>query len=196
MPVAMKRVESIGWLALVLLIAVLLYPLSLNVATMRSDLDRTDAAIVGAEREIGYLEAELRARASHARLEEWNELYYGYEPPVARQFLEGETALAGLGDSPSPAPAAPILVTASIDGVAPAGEIGSTVPSVEDAAETRARRSALAAAAMPAPSAPAANAPETPRARTERIATLESKLLSPAMLARIEAEAGKENRRP
>ena len=99
MTLAMKRLKNLGWLALVFLVAILLYPLSLNVAATHSDLARVDSQILETKREISFLQAELRTRASVQQLAEWNELLYGYEPPTAEQFVEGEAALANLGGS-------------------------------------------------------------------------------------------------
>jgi hypothetical protein len=123
MTLAMKRLKNIGWLALVFLVAIMLYPLSLNVAAMHSDLVRVDQKILDTKREISFLQAELRTRASLQQLEEWNELLYGYKPPTAEQFLAGEHALAGLG---GPAPTIKPVMVAAVDGVAPAGVIGSS----------------------------------------------------------------------
>ena len=97
MKLAAKRLEGIGWLALVFVVAILLYPLSLSVATLRSDLARTDAKIVSVKKEIRYLETEFSARANLRQLEHWNKLEYGYVSPKAAQYLDGERALANLG---------------------------------------------------------------------------------------------------
>jgi hypothetical protein len=74
MTLAMKRLKNIGWLALVFMVAVLLYPLSLNVAALHSDLTRIDRDILETRQEISFLQAEIRTRASVAQLEEWNQL--------------------------------------------------------------------------------------------------------------------------
>ena len=100
MTLAMKRLKNLGWLALVFLVAVLLYPLSLNVAALHSDLVRMDRKILETKREISFLQAETRTRASVQQLEEWNELLYGYAPPTAEQFINGEAALANLDGAP------------------------------------------------------------------------------------------------
>ena len=111
MTLAMKRIQNLGWLALVFAVAILLYPLSLNVAALHSDLVRMDQKIMETKREISFLEAELSTRANVQQLEEWNQLLYGYEPPTAAQFLDGERALASLGGA---APVVrPVMVSAS-----------------------------------------------------------------------------------
>ena len=96
MTLAMKRLKNIGWLALVFMVAVLLYPLSLNVAALHSDLSRIDRDILETKQEINFLQAEIRTRASVAQLEEWNQLLYGYEPPRADQFIDGDVGFPAL----------------------------------------------------------------------------------------------------
>jgi hypothetical protein len=123
MTLAMKKLQNVGWLTFVFAIAILLYPLSLNVAAVRSDLERIDRKVMDTKREISFLEAELATRANVAQLDEWNELLYGYQAPTAAQFLDGERALAQIGGVG--ADATPVLVSVSdADGIGPAGEIG------------------------------------------------------------------------
>jgi hypothetical protein len=97
MSLAMKRLKNLGWLALVFMVAILLYPLSLNVAALHSDLDRRWIARYWIR---SAKSASCRPKFGPApalqQLEEWNELLYGYAPPTAAQFVDGEAALAGL----------------------------------------------------------------------------------------------------
>lgn len=102
MMLALKQLRNLGWAALVFLVAILLYPLSLGVAALRSDLKRTEAEIVSVKRQLRYLETEFAARSSMQQLELWNDLEYGYVAPDARQFLAGEKTLAHLGDRGEP----------------------------------------------------------------------------------------------
>ena len=96
MTLAMKKLKNFGWVALLSVIMVLLYPLSLNVGALHSELVNTDRKIMETKREISFLQAELRTRANMEQLAEWNDLLYGYDPPTAEQFLNGERALANL----------------------------------------------------------------------------------------------------
>ena len=57
MSLAMKRLKNLGWLALVFMVAILLYPLSLNVAAMHSNLVAVDREIMDTKREISFLQA-------------------------------------------------------------------------------------------------------------------------------------------
>ncbi len=212
MSLAMKRLKNIGWLALVFLVAILLYPLSLNVAAMHSDLMRVDAKILSTKREISFLQAELRTRASMQQLEEWNDVLYGYAPPTSDQFLDGETELAGLGGN---APMTkPVMVSVNQpDGTAPAGVIGSPFAKMADATKTETPKSALAPskadnqeAAAPAKSdKPVKLAQQsqltTPRpsesqsSRTVRLAKIDEKLLSDDFLSDIRKKSEKERKR-
>jgi hypothetical protein len=98
MILAVKRLRTIGWIALIFIVAIALYPLSLSVATLRSDLTRTERDILRTRAEIRYLETEFATRASLAQLATWNDLEYGYVAPSAAQYIDGERELANLGD--------------------------------------------------------------------------------------------------
>ncbi|MCX7268308.1 MAG: hypothetical protein NTU75_07390, partial [Sphingomonadales bacterium] len=129
MSLAMKRLQNIGWLALVFMVAILLYPLSLNVAAMHSNLVAVDRNILETKREISFLQAEIRTRASLQQLEEWNELLYGYQPPMANQFVSGEAALAELtGDLQATKPV--MMASADID-AAPSANQANPAPTIE-----------------------------------------------------------------
>ena len=129
MSLAMKRLQNIGWLALVFMVAILLYPLSLNVAAMHSNLVAVDRNILETKREISFLQAEIRTRASLQQLEEWNELLYGYQPPMANQFVSGEAALAELTvDLQATKPV--MMASADID-AAPSANQANPAPTIE-----------------------------------------------------------------
>lgn len=189
MSLAMKRLKNLGWLALVFLVAILLYPLSLNVAALHSDLVRVDNDIRDAKREISFLQAELRTRASMQQLEEWNDLLYGYEPPTVQQFVNGEAALAGLdGDS---VVSNPVMISASDnDGAAPSGFIGTARNSASNSSIL-----AIADSSNSLPEADALTKPEVAQTRTERLAQIDQKLLSDDLMRDISARADKERKR-
>jgi hypothetical protein len=192
MSLAMKRLKNLGWLALVFMVAILLYPLSLNVAALHSDLVSVDRQILDTKREISFLQAEIRTRASLQQLEEWNELLYGYQPPTAQQFVNGEAALAGLGGEIPVTK--PVMVAASFsDGAAPAGVIGggqnsvSYVTTVADDDVAVAKPTKVAIAKV--------DAPKVEQTRTERLARMDEKLLSDDLMRDISAKADKERKR-
>lgn len=187
MSLAMKRLKNLGWLALVFLVAILLYPLSLNVAALHSDLVSVDRKILDTKREISFLQAELRTRASLQQLEEWNELLYGYEPPTAQQFVSGEAALANLGGDI--VEHKPVMVAASDnDGAEPAGAIGTQRNSHAIAAiggsqsEDAPRELRIARL----------DAPIVDLTRTERLAKMDQKLLSDDFMREIGTKSERE----
>lgn len=192
MSLAMKRLKNLGWLALVFIVAILLYPLSLNVAALHSDLVSVDREILDTKREISFLQAEIRTRASLQQLEEWNELLYGYQPPTAQQFVNGEAALAGLGgDSPAGKPV--MVAVSSSDGAAPAGLIGigrnseASFVSDGDNDDGVQKPNKMAVAKI--------DAPVVEQTRTERLARMDEKLLSDDLMRDISVKADKERKR-
>ena len=195
MSLAMKRLQNIGWFALVFFVAILLYPLSMNVASVHSDLVSVDNRIKNTKREISYLQAELRTRASMAQLQEWNDVLYGYAPPTAQQFLDGETALANLqGSMPS---AKPIMVSVnSSDGTQPAGIIGSPTAKM---ALASASQSPPADEKIDARTAEMITKPKQDgiviSIRTEQLASMDRKLLSDDLLNDIGKKSDAERKR-
>ena len=208
MSLAMQRLRNLGWLALVFMVAILLYPLSLNVAAMHSDLVAVDREIMDTKREISFLQAEIRTRASLQQLEEWNELLYGYQPPAADQFVNGEAALASLtGDLPE---TKPVMMAAA---TVPAPQVVAEPAVVKEAvAETPKQAAPKAAATKAVATKLAANdvkifatpvkraaakveAPKVEQSRTERLARMDEKLLSDDLLRDISAKAANERRR-
>ncbi len=117
--------RNIGWFALIFLVVILLYPLSLNVATLRSDLMKVDREILATQKHINYLQAELKTRANLQQLEEWNELLYGFKAPTAAQFADGDRALANLGKKPLKIRPVLVSVNSLNNGEEPSGVIGS-----------------------------------------------------------------------
>jgi hypothetical protein len=218
MSLAMQRLRNLGWLALVFMVAILLYPLSLNVAAMHSDLVAVDREIMDTKREISFLQAEIRTRASLQQLEEWNELLYGYQPPAADQFVNGEAALASLtGDLPETKPV--MMAAASV----PAPQVVAEPAVVKEAVAETPKQAAPKAAATKAVATKAVatkaaatklaandvkifatpvkraaakvEAPKVEQSRTERLARMDEKLLSDDLLRDISAKAANERRR-
>jgi hypothetical protein len=198
MTLAMKKLKNFGWVALLSFVAVLLYPLSLNVGALRSELIGTDQKILDTKREISFLQAELRTRANMQQLAEWNDVLYGYAPPTAEQYLAGERALANLeGIGPDVKPVM-VAVSAS-DGVNPAGEIGKAgaAASALDADKQKSNALVKIAAALPVT---ASAKPKEKVAighspgRTERLSKMDDQLLSDSLLKEIEKKAAQERK--
>lgn len=98
MLMAARKLQGIGLVLLVLFLAMTLYPVSLKVASKRSELARVERDIRKTRENIRYLETEFGARASMRQLERWNVENFAYSAPTASQYLEGERALANLGN--------------------------------------------------------------------------------------------------
>ena len=189
MKLAFKKVEGIGWLALVFLVAILLYPLSLSVATLRSDLTKTGYRIVAVKKDIRYLETEFTARANLRQLEYWNKLEFGYSSPVAAQYLDGERALANLGNSDLRKPVR-VAVISSMEDIKPAGIIGSVFASNQISGNPNSDGSADVKAVIVS-----ARVPEVSTNRTTRVASMESKLLDDGLIKDLAVRASGEKKR-
>lgn len=188
MTLAMKRLKNLGWLALVFLVAIMLYPMSLNVAALHSDLVRVDGKILQTKREISFLQAELRTRANLQQLNEWNEVLYGYKSPTAEQFADGESALAGAGgDAPS---IKPVMVAVTSDGIAPTGVIGAPRNDVDENAKPAEKPTV--ALAQNDVSKDTKVVEKNGTVQKQRVADMGKKLLSDDFLKQVEARAKKE----
>lgn len=97
MLMAARKLQGIGLVLLVLFLAMTLYPVSLKVASKRSELARVERDIRQTRENIRYLETEFGARASLRQLERWNVENFAYSAPTASQYLDGERQLANLG---------------------------------------------------------------------------------------------------
>lgn len=198
MKLAAKRLEGIGWLLLVFLVAVLLYPLSLSVATLRSDLARTDQKIVSVKKEIRYLETEFSARANLRQLEQWNKLEYGYVAPKAAQYLEGERALASLGGSVPRGPVKIAMINA-MDDARPAGIIGSVIPTASAQTLSPAEEASSTTPVEESSDSELQQNVQNPsnlnENRTERVASMEKKLLDDGLMRDLTVKADREQTR-
>jgi hypothetical protein len=96
MLMAARKLQGIGLVLLVLVFAMVLYLLSVNVASTRSELAQINRDIAKSRDAIRYLESEFAVRASMRQLERWNSDNFGYGAPVAGQYLAGERELASL----------------------------------------------------------------------------------------------------
>lgn len=188
MLMAARKLQGIGLVLLVLVFAMMLYPVSLKVAATRSELTRIEKEIERSRDNIRYLESELAVRASMRQLEQWNADTFGYSAPSASQYLENERQLASLGRVPRARGAnevAPVLM-AMVSPVA-----------IPDKAKPAATTDAPAAAAKPAPVKVAAVQSDVaprmaPTRRREQLKMIEDQLLSEATLADLKRAAAAE----
>ena len=121
---AAYRLKGIGWFAGVSAVVLGFYLVSLRVANERKALERLNARILVAERDIRALETEFDTRANLAQLERWNGDTLALSAPVAQQFVTDETALAALDVTRLPGEAdvrtAQLVVPSGVPAMAPA----------------------------------------------------------------------------
>ena len=187
MLMAARKLQGIGLVLLVLLFAMLLYPVSLKVAATRSELTRVEREIDRARDNIRYLESELAVRASMRQLEQWNAEAFGYSAPDAGQYLSSERQLASLDRLPRARGAnevAPVLMAMVSPVAAPAA------PRASPAAKP------VVAAAKPVVLAQADSAVRSdtpprmaPTRRREQLKMIEDQLLAESTLADLKREA-------
>jgi hypothetical protein len=193
MLMAARKLQGIGLVLLVLIFAMMLYPVSLKVAATRSELTRIERQIDQARDNIRYLESELAVRASMRQLEQWNADTFGYSAPGADQYLANERQLASLDRLPRARGAsevAPVLMAM----VSPVG-----TPPVKEAAVAAKPAAAKPATAKPillAQAETGVRSDTTPRMaptrRREQLKMIEDQLLAESTLADLKRAAALE----
>ncbi len=194
MLMAARKLQGIGLVLLVLIFAMMLYPVSLKVAATRSELTRIEKQIDRTRDNIRYLESELAVRASMRQLEQWNADTFGYSAPGAGQYLESERQLASLDRLPRARGAnevAPVLM-AMVSPVAVAPVSGNGAPKDGPVA-------AKPAAAKPVVLAQADTSVRSdtpprmaPTRRREQLKMIEDQLLAESTLADLKRAAAAE----
>lgn len=218
---ATHRLKGLGWLASCAFVAIGFYLVSLQVAAERKRLEKLDARIVSAKRDIRALETEFDVRANLTQLERWNGDTLALTVPTAQQFVRSEIALASL--SPTAPPATPAsggdgairnaaLIVPSTPSLAPAtlpGQPGgmtkaAVVTTKPSPVQTPVRRYDALAATRAAPTSPApmkaaitvSRAPAGIAPRGLRtVAMVDSSLLSAGTLGDLTSGARKEGSR-
>lgn len=144
-----SNARSLGWAAMLMIVAALVVGLGFHVHAVRSEVLLAERRIVTLERETLVLETELETRASQRQLAQWNAVDFGYSAPRAHQFLGSERQLAALGQPRGPGAPAPIRLarasvgdeSAALDPRAAAGEARAMVSPVTGAPVTLAAAS-------------------------------------------------------
>ena len=194
MLMAARKLQGIGLVLLVLIFAMMLYPVSLKVAATRSELTRIERDIIRARDNIRYLESELAVRASMRQLEQWNADTFGYSAPDAAQYLENERQLASLDRLPRARGAnevAPVLM-AMVSPVAIAeAPKESPVASAPAAAKPAAPKPVLLAQADTGVRSDVAPR-MAPTRRREQLKMIEDQLLAESTLADLKRAAALE----
>lgn len=111
---AARKLQGIGLIMLLTIIALIAYPISLRVAATRAQLAQVEREIQLTRDQNRMLEGDIAVLANARQLDRWNREFLGYVAPGADQYLPGERALASLERlRPAPAVAAvqPILVS-------------------------------------------------------------------------------------
>ncbi|MBB5715770.1 hypothetical protein [Sphingomonas aerophila] len=94
--IAAYRLKGLGWFASCVAIVLGFYLVSLQVAAERKKLDRMNAQILTAQRDIRALETEFDTRANLAQLERWNGDTLALAAPIAGQYVSDEAQLASM----------------------------------------------------------------------------------------------------
>ncbi|WP_293642967.1 hypothetical protein [Sphingopyxis sp. RIFCSPHIGHO2_12_FULL_65_19] len=185
MLMAARKLQGIGLVLLVLIFAMMLYPVSLKVAATRSELTRIERQIDRARDNIRYLESELAVRASMRQLEQWNADTFGYSAPDAGQYLASERQLASLDRLPRARGAndvAPVLM-------AMVSPVGTPAPVKAAAAPKAAEKPIVIAQADIRSDTPPRMAPTR---RREQLKMIEDQLLAESTLADLKRAAAAE----
>ena len=187
MLMAARKLQGIGLVLLVLIFAMMLYPVSLKVAATRSELTRIERQIDRSRDNIRYLESELAVRASMRQLEQWNADTFGYSAPAADQYLASERQLASLDRLPRARGAnevAPVLM-AMVSPVAVPAPVKAATPTPKATAE---KPIVLAQADIRSDTPPRM----APTRRREQLKMIEDQLLAESTLADLKRAAAAE----
>ena len=173
-----RRFGALYWVAGISVAATGLYLVSLQVAAERAKLDRVEARIGAAQREMQALQTELGSRSSLRQLEKWNAEVLALTAPRANQYIHDTGRLAMLADlgppGPKAGPAAPVALAAA------------TLPGPRVTAPVK-----VVHAAYEVPTA----APAVPRPK--RIAMIDRAVLTRATLSTLDEAANAErHKRP
>jgi hypothetical protein len=107
------RLRSIGWIAVLIVCAVLTLVLMVRVNAVKSEVQLAQRQINAVKQEKLILETEFQTRANQQQLRTLNAVEFGYQAPTAGQYLEGERQLAALGKGRSPDGPSPIRVASA-----------------------------------------------------------------------------------
>ncbi|OHD04494.1 MAG: hypothetical protein A2885_14950 [Sphingopyxis sp. RIFCSPHIGHO2_01_FULL_65_24] len=193
MLMAARKLQGIGLVLLVLVFAMMLYPVSLKVAATRSELAQINQQINRTRDNIRYLESELAVRASMRQLEQWNAETFGYSAPSASQYLANERQLASVGRLPRARGAndvAPVLM-AMVSPVAlpeKAKPAAATAPDAPAAPAAAPKPAAIKLAAVQSDTPPRM----APTRRREQLKMIEDQLLAESTLADLKRAAAAE----
>jgi hypothetical protein len=128
---AARKLQGIGLIMLLTLVALIAYPVSLRVSATRNELQRVERDIARVRMQNRMIEGDIAVLANARQLDTWNNEYFAFVPPQAGQYLSGERALAqlrGLRQPNGTAPTAPVLVAMQAE--------DATTPALTDDGDT------------------------------------------------------------
>lgn len=85
----LRRFEPVAMAIVSMLVAIILYLLSLNVAHVRREIELIDGKLARTRQDLRMLQVEFNARATPAQIEQWNQQMLGLSPPAAHQYSSG-----------------------------------------------------------------------------------------------------------
>lgn len=155
---AVRKLGLIGViLAVTLGLLVITYPISLQVAATRSELQKVEEELAAARQRNRRLANDVAVLANAYQLERWNREWLGYVAPTAGNYVAGERALASLDRLRDHRGAvdAPVLVAAAL----PSSRAGAAADDAAGAStdvqpDGRARMTDIALADIAAASTP------------------------------------------
>lgn len=191
--------KGFGWLLGIAIVSPACYMVSSQVAAERGRVESVESAILTAKREIRGLETEFDTRANLAQLERWNGDVLSLSAPRPDQYLASDGALTSLRPREGGMEYASLVVPSATD-VAQAA-----VPVVEQPAVKIAMPAKTPTVLTPAPAvatpvatpriataAAQKTPPATVKAAVQRVAMVDTKLLSDATFGDLVASARSE----
>ena len=83
---AARKLQGIGLIMLLTLVALIAYPVSLRVSATRNELQRVERDIARVRMQNRMIEGDIAVLANARQLDEWNNEYFAFVPPQAGQW--------------------------------------------------------------------------------------------------------------
>ena len=191
---AVSGFKGFGWLLCFATVSPACYMVSSQVAAERGRVEAVEGAILDAKRDIRALETEFDTRANLAQLERWNGEVLSLSAPRADQYLSSDAVLTSLRPREGGMQYASLVVPSATD-------VAQAVVAVVEQPAVRitlpAKTPAVLAPTAPAePAAPAVHravaTASTTKPRVERVAMVDTKLLSDATFGDLVSSARSE----
>ena len=196
---AVSGFKGFGWLLGIAVVSPACYMVSSQVAAERGRVEAVESAILDAKRDIRGLETEFDTRANLAQLERWNGDVLSLSAPRPDQYLRSANALASFERGEGPQYAS-LVVPSATDvaqaAVAPVEQAVVRVTMPAKTPEVLAAPAVIRAASTTIDKTPAKSAtPTRPKPRAERVAMVDTQLLSDATFGDLVSTARQERGR-